>query len=155
MSLFCSPNFQFTFSYFDKVTYVTGSNRLTPQRTEYKHFVKDSAFKFLQDRKCLRNSLGGANPFSAIRLLGYVQGRMWGTLHFSLQKFFNLRKVISCFSIAHCIRRSLDRRCFMLLGSPVKLIIVLCTRNGEREEILSSSFSACMKRNLGTYVFFG
>ena len=58
MSLFCSPNFQFTFSLFDKVTYVTGSNRLTPQRTECKHFLKDSAFNSLQDRICLRNSLG-------------------------------------------------------------------------------------------------
>ena len=35
--------------------------------------LKDSAFNSLQDRICLQNSLGGggANPFSAIRLLGY------------------------------------------------------------------------------------
>ena len=72
------------------------------------------------------------------------------TLHFSPQKFFKLRRVVSCFSFAHCIRRSPDRRFFMLLGSPVKLIIVLCTRNGEREEILSSSFSEWIIRNLGT-----
>ena len=59
MSLICSPNFQFTFSQFDKVTYFTGSYRLTPQRTECKHVLKDSAFNSLQDRICLRNSLGG------------------------------------------------------------------------------------------------
>ena len=72
MSLICSPNFQFTFSEFDKVTYVTGSYRLTLQPTECKHFLKDSAFNSLQDMICLRNSLGGgggANPFSAIRLM--------------------------------------------------------------------------------------
>ena len=42
-----------------------------PQRTECKHVLKDSAFNSLQDRICLQNSLGvgGANPFSAIRLL--------------------------------------------------------------------------------------
>ena len=72
MSLICSPNFQFTFSYFDKVTYVTGSYRLTPRSTECKHLLKDAAFHSLQDRICLQNSLGGggANSFSAIRLLG-------------------------------------------------------------------------------------
>ena len=69
MSLICSPNFQFTFSQFDQVTYVTGSYRLTPRSTECKHLLKDSAFNSLQDRICLQNSLGGgANPFSAIRL---------------------------------------------------------------------------------------
>ena len=70
MSLICSPNFQFTFSLFDKVTYVTGSYRLTPQRTECIHFLKDSAFNSVQERIYLQNSLGGggANPFSAIRL---------------------------------------------------------------------------------------
>ena len=75
------------------------------------------------------------------------------TVHFIPQKFFNLRRVISCFSFAHCIRRLPECRCFMLLGSPVKPIIVLCARNGEREEILSFSFSAGIKRNLETYVF--
>ena len=75
------------------------------------------------------------------------------TVHFSPQKLFNLRIVISCFSFAHCIRRSPERRFFMLLGSPVKPVIVLCTRNGGREEIFSSSFTACIKRNLGTYIF--
>ena len=59
MSLICSPNFQFTFSKFDKVTYVTGSYRLTPRSTECKHLLKDSAFNSLQDRICLQNSLGG------------------------------------------------------------------------------------------------
>ena len=59
MSLICSPNFQFTFSKFDEVTYVTGSYRLTPRRTECKHLLKDLAFNSLQDRICLQNSLGG------------------------------------------------------------------------------------------------
>ena len=59
MSSICSPNFQFTFSKFDKVTYVIGSYRLTPQRTECKHLLKDLAFNFLHDRICLQNSLGG------------------------------------------------------------------------------------------------
>ena len=65
MSLIYSPNFQFTFSLFDKVTYVTGSYRLTLQRTECKHFLKDSSFNSLQDRICLQNSLmggGGCKP---------------------------------------------------------------------------------------------
>ena len=60
MSFICSPNFQFTFSQFDKETYVTGSYRLTPQRTECKHFLKDySTFNSLQDMICLQNFLGG------------------------------------------------------------------------------------------------
>ena len=59
MSSIFSPNFQFTFSLFDKVTYVTGSYRLTPRSTECKHLLKDSAFNSLQDRICLQNSLGG------------------------------------------------------------------------------------------------
>ena len=37
----------------------------------------------------------------------------------------------------------------MLFGSPVKLIIVLCTRNGDREKMVSS-WSECINRNLGT-----
>ena len=70
MSLTCSPNFQFTFSYFYKVTYVTGSYRLTHQSKECKNFLKDLAFNSLQERICLRNSLvGGANSFSAIHLI--------------------------------------------------------------------------------------
>ena len=59
MSSVCSPNFQFTFSLFDKVTYVTGSYRLTPRSTECKHVLKDSAFNSLQDKIWLQNSLGG------------------------------------------------------------------------------------------------
>ena len=59
MSSIFSPNFQFTFSQFDKVTYVTGSYRLTPRSTECKHLSKDSAFNSLQDMICLQNSLGG------------------------------------------------------------------------------------------------
>ena len=66
MSLICSPNFQFTFSLFDKVTYVTGSYRLTPQRTVCKHFLKDSAFNSLQERICLQNSLGGEQTHSQL-----------------------------------------------------------------------------------------
>ena len=69
MALINSLNLQFTFSKFDKVTYVTGSYRLTPKRTECKYFLKDSVFNFLQDRICLQNSLGGANLFSATRLI--------------------------------------------------------------------------------------
>ena len=61
MSLICSPNFHFTFSEFDKVTYVTGCQRLTPRSTECKHLLKDSAFNSLQDRICLQNSLGGGS----------------------------------------------------------------------------------------------
>ena len=85
--------------------------------------------------------------------LGYVQGECGVTLHFSSQKFFNLRRVVHVFFFAHCIRRYLDLRSFMFLGSPAKLIIVLCPRSEVREERLSSSFSACIKRNLGIYVF--
>ena len=73
-NLICSPSFQFTFFQFDQVTYVTGSYRLTPRSTECKHLLKDSAFNSLQDRICLRNSLGegGANPFSAVRLIARI-----------------------------------------------------------------------------------
>ena len=75
MSLICSPSFQFTFFQFDQVTYVTGSYRLTPRSTECKHLLKDLAFNSLQDRICLRNSLGGgggANPFSAVRVIARI-----------------------------------------------------------------------------------
>ena len=41
----------------------------------------------------------------------------------------------------------------MLFGSPAMLIIVLCTTNGEREEIVSPSFSEWIIKNLGTNVF--
>ena len=41
----------------------------------------------------------------------------------------------------------------MLFGSPAMLIIVLCTTNGEREEIVSPSFSEWIIKNLGTYGF--
>ena len=56
----------------------------------------------------------------------------------------------SCDSFAHCIKRSPDLRFFMLFGSPAMLIIVLCTTNGEREEIVSPSFSEWIIKNLGT-----
>ena len=42
----------------------------------------------------------------------------------------------------------------MLFGSPAILIIVLCTTNGEREEIVSPSFSDWIIKNLGTSGFF-
>ena len=39
----CSSNFYFSVSEFDTLTYVTGCHRLTPQRTECKHFLFDAA----------------------------------------------------------------------------------------------------------------
>ena len=71
MSLIFSPNFQFTFSEFDKVTYVTGSYRLTFQRTECKHLLKDLAFNSLQDRICLQNSLGGSKPIFSLPFISF------------------------------------------------------------------------------------
>ena len=56
----------------------------------------------------------------------------------------------SCDSLAHYIKRSPDLRFFMLFGSPAMLIMVLCTSNGEREEIVSPSFSEWIIKNLGT-----
>ena len=44
--------------------------------------------------------------------------------------------------------QTVDFLCFWVHLS--KLIIVLCTRNGEIEEILSSSFSEWIIKNLGT-----
>ena len=38
----------------------------------------------------------------------------------------------------------------MLFGSPAMLIIVFCTTNGEREEIVSSSISEWIIKDLGT-----
>ena len=43
-----------------------------------------------------------------------------------------------------------DLRFLVLFGSPAILIIVLCTTNGEREEIVSPSFSEWIIKNLGT-----
>ena len=43
-----------------------------------------------------------------------------------------------------------DLRFLMLFGSPAILIIVLCTANGEREEIVSPCFSEWIIKNLGT-----
>ena len=37
----------------------------------------------------------------------------------------------------------------MLFGSPAMLIIVLCTTNGEREEMVSPSFSEWITKFLG------
>ena len=39
---------------------------------------------------------------------------------------------------------------FMLFGSPAMPFIVLCTTNGEREEIVPPSFSEWTVKNLGT-----
>ena len=38
----------------------------------------------------------------------------------------------------------------MPFGSPAMLIMVLCTTKGEREEIVFSSFSEWIIKNLGT-----
>ena len=38
----------------------------------------------------------------------------------------------------------------MLFGSPEMRIIVLCTKNGEREEIVSPSYFEWIIENLGT-----
>ena len=52
-------------------------------------------------------------------------------------------------TFAHCIKRSPDLRFLMLFGSSAILIIVLCTTNGEREEIVSP-FSEWIIKHLGT-----
>ena len=73
----------------------------------------------------------------------------WGvTEHFRPQNVFICSKLFSCDSLAHCIKRSPDLRFFMLFGSPAMLSIVLCTTNGEREEIVSP-FSEWIIKNLG------
>ena len=74
----------------------------------------------------------------------------WGvTEHLRLQKVFICRRVFWCNFFAHRINKSLDLSVLMLFCSPVKLIIVLCTRNGDREDMVSS-WSECIDRNLGT-----
>ena len=75
----------------------------------------------------------------------------WGvTEHFRPQNVFICSRLFSCDSLAHCIKRSPDLRFLMLFGSPAMLIIVLCTTNIEREEIVSPSFSEWIIKNLGT-----
>ena len=75
----------------------------------------------------------------------------WGvTEHFKPQNVFICSRLFSCDSFAHCIKRSPDLMFFMLFGSHAMLIIVLCTTNGEREEIVSHSFSEWIIKNLGT-----
>ena len=49
----------FYFSKFDIVTDVTGCQRLTPLRTEFKYLLKDAALNSLHDRICPKNSRGG------------------------------------------------------------------------------------------------
>ena len=72
----------------------------------------------------------------------------WGvTEHFKPHNVFICSRLFSCDSFAHCIKRSPDLKFF---GSPAMLIIVLCTTNGEREEIVSPSFSEWIIKNLGT-----
>ena len=62
----------------------------------------------------------------------------WGvTVHFKPQNVFICSRLLSCDSF----KRSPDLRFLMLFGSPAILIIVLCTTNVEREEIVSPSFS--------------
>ena len=70
--------------------------------------------------------------------------------HFKLQNVFICSILFSCDSLAHCIKRSPDLRFFMLFGSPAMLSIVLCTTNGEREDMVSPSFSEWVIKNLGT-----
>ena len=66
----------------------------------------------------------------------------WGvTERFKHQNVFICSRFFSCDSLAHCIKRSPDLRFFMLFDSPAMLIMVLCTTNGERKEIVSLSFS--------------
>ena len=58
----------------------------------------------------------------------------WGvTEHLSQQNVFICRRVFSCVSFAHSINKSPDLNVLMLFGSPVKLMIVLCTKNGDKE----------------------
>ena len=48
----------------------------------------------------------------------------WGvTKHFRPQNVFIYRRLFSCVSLAHCIKRSPDLRFFMLFGSPAMLIM--------------------------------
>ena len=66
----------------------------------------------------------------------------WGVMeHFKPQNVFICSRLFSCDSFAHFIKRSPDLRFLMLFGYPAILIIVLCTTNGEGEEIVSPSFS--------------
>ena len=66
----------------------------------------------------------------------------WGVMeHFRPQNVFICSRFFSCASLAHLIKRSPDLRFFMLFGSPAIIIMVLCTTHGEREEIVSPSFS--------------
>ena len=75
----------------------------------------------------------------------------WGvTEHLRTQNVFICSRLFSCDSFAHCIKRSPDLRFLMLFGYPAILIIVLCTTNGEREEIVSPSFSKWIIKHLGT-----
>ena len=63
MSLICSPNFQFTFSLFDKVTYVTGSHRLAHRVQTFLIQILQSIyilFPFLQQQKYIRKAKEGA-----------------------------------------------------------------------------------------------
>ena len=78
----------------------------------------------------------------------------WGvTKYFKPQNVFICSRLFSCDSFAYYIKRSPDLRFLMLFGSPAILIIVLCTTNGEREEIVSPSFSEWIIKNLGSKVF--
>ena len=72
------------------------------------------------------------------------------TEHFRPQNVFIYSRLFSCDSFAHCIKRSPDLRFLMRFGSPAILIIVICTTNREREEIVSPSFSEWIIENLGT-----
>ena len=105
MSSIFSPNFQFTFSLFDKVTYVTGSYRLTPRSTECKHLLKDSAFNSLQDRICLQNSLGGGGK----PILSHPSNKR------GLQLFFDfLRRIHTCAKVKDHIEEKIFKILYIL-----------------------------------------
>ena len=54
-----------------------------------------------------------------------VSNDEWGvTEHSRPQNGFICSRLYSCDSLAHCIKRSLDLRFFMLFGSPAMFIIV-------------------------------
>ena len=63
------------------------------------------------------------------------------TVHLTSQNFFILRRFFSCGSLAHCMSISPDLRFFYTFGSPATLMIVLCIKKGEREEISFPSSS--------------
>ena len=73
-------------------------------------------------------------PFDVFR-------KEWGVMvHFISQSVFISRRVLSCDSLAHCMKKHQILSFFIPFCSTALLIMVLCTTNGEREEIVSLSF---------------